>query len=396
MDNLFSNSHVLIPAGLRKAILSEGFRPERQTAMFLTYDVIVQQCSGSKGEWTSICDFAFENVVRNNTRKSEAKAWLFKKGFIDIKQWRATDGTLYNSKIPGIKCQAYKVIEQNEESMWVPLWKRNVIWSAVTPNDPLCQYTRTVLGAIQVDHSEVGRMWRGENEFSTLPHPRRNAIVRCARTLDNAAGTIKRGRQVSRLYSPWTCAPRELRKVCTLSGEPIVSIDLQASQLALIGVLARDDDFSHACVNDDLYRHVMTSRGVCRDEAKETVLSYVYGNNRTARSRNEGALHVQEYVANAFPKTHAFIWDSKIRSYNAFSQQLQNLEADLFLGGIFQQMIELRMSALTVHDSVAVPNSQEERALDIIREVLGEKLRGKARLKIEKYGKEVDEYVVEI
>lgn len=382
MDRLFSNSALLIPAKLHEAALHEGFRPERRTAIYLLYDVIMQKCARMSGKWAYISDRSFLKVVKNHTRKSAEKKWLEEKGFIQIKKWRSEDGTLKNSKIPGKQCQGYKLIEQRGECIWVDLWERQLAWPTYTQDDRFCQYTRSVLGHIQVDHALATRMCLGEAEYSSLPTDRRMAILHWARTLQLGCGAIRRGRRVNRLYSPWTSTPRELRRACSLNGEPLANIDLQASQPTLIGLLAEDVSFSQACFNDELYPHIGRLFAVDREQAKPIFLSYIYGRNRKPTARNNQAFQVQQFVAEHFPKTHAFIWKNKAADHKAFACRLQNLEADLFLNGIFEEMMQKRMTGLTLHDSIAVPYSLLEPTLEISRKILGRELRGRGRLKI--------------
>ena len=393
MDKLFSNSSLLIPAQLHEIVVREGFRPERQTAIYLIYNVIAQKCSSMKRKWTRISDLAFKSVVKNHTRKSGVKRWLEENGFITIEKWTTKDGTIKNSKIPGRRCQAYGVIEQGNESIWVELWKRKLDWPISTWSDPFCAYTREVLGKIKVDCAQVERILGGEADFSNLTSTRRLSVVHWARTLHYGSGSIRRGRRVNRLYSPWTSCPRELRKACLLSGEPIVSIDLQASQPTLIGLLAKDADFSTACFNDTFYGEIGRLFAVDRDEAKRICLSYIYGANRKPTARNKQAFQVQEYVAEHFPTTHSFVWGSKLHDHTIFSCQLQNQEAKLFLCGIMAKMMQEKIPALTVHDSISVPASFEKRAVEITKTILGQTLRGRARVKISHHGEGSDKVI---
>jgi hypothetical protein len=382
IDRLFSDNSLLVPAELHDAVIREGFRPERRTAIYLIYDVIMQKCARMRGKWAYICDRSFLNVVKNHTRKSAEKKWLEEKGFIQIKKWRSEDGTLKNSKIPGKKCQAYKLIEQKGGCVWVDLWERQLAWTTYTEADRFCEYTRSVLAQVQVDHTLTASMCLGQAEYSAIPVARRMAILHWARTLQVGCGSIRRGRRVNRLYSPWTSTPRELRSACSLNGEPLVSIDLQASQPTLIGLLAEDAAFSQACFNDELYTHISELFGVDRETAKPIFLSYIYGRNRKPTARNSHAFQVQQFVAEKFPKTHAFIWQNKAIDHKAFACRLQNLEAHLFLDGIFDELMQMRAAALTLHDSVTVPCSLLEPALEISRKILSRKLRGRARLKV--------------
>lgn len=395
MDKLFSDAALLIPAHLHDLVLREGFRPERQTAIYLIYDVIVQKCSVMKGEWTRISDQAFGNVVKNHTRKSAEKNWLEANGFIRIKKWRTQDGVVKNSKIPGRKSQAYKVVEQEGASIWVDLWKRKLNWSTSVSHDPLCQYTHSVLRQIEVDKTTVARICVGEREFSSLTAARRMAVLHWARTLHYGSGRIRRGQRVNRLYSPWTSAPRELRRACFLAGEPIVSIDLQASQPTLIGLLAEDDAFCAACIQDQLYPCIGQLFAVGREEAKPIFLSYVYGPNRVPTARNKQALAVQEYVASQFPKTHEYITNHKKPDHRAFARRLQNIEAALFLEGILGEIMQKKMIALTVHDSISVPESLGEQAVEISRRILATKMSGMGKLKVTNYGRK-QEYTIAI
>lgn len=385
MERLFSNSALLIPAKLHEAALREGFRPERRTAIYLIYDVIMQKCARMKGKWAYISDRSFLKVVKNHTRKSAEKKWLEQKGFIQIKKWRSKDGTLKNSKVPGRQCQGYKIGEQASECIWVDLWERELVWPNLTDGDHLCQYTREVLNLIEVDHATVSSMCLGVATHPMLSATRRMAILHWARVLQFSSGSIRRGRQVNRLYSPWTSAPRELRRACRLCSEPIVSIDLQASQPTFIGLLAQDDAFVEACFNDEVYGHIGSLFCASRDDAKPIFLSYVYGPNRKPQARNKFALAVQQYVAKQFPKTHAFIWQEKDSNYKAFARQLQNLEAHFFLDEILAEMKQKGIHALTAHDSVAVPESEVDAALEISLKKLCV-LKGKGRLKVSNYG----------
>jgi hypothetical protein len=334
-----------------------------------------------KAKWAFICDRSFQKVVKNHTRKSTEKKWLEENGFIQIKKWRSEDGTLKNSKIPGRQCQCYKLVEQKGECIVVDLWERKLSWPTFIQDDPLCQFTRRVLGQVEVDHSMATQMCLGEADFSSLPVARRMAILHWARALQLGLGSIRRGRRVNRLYSPWTSSPRELRKACFLANESIVSFDLQASQPTLIGLLAEDDAFSQACLNDELYSHIGTIYSVEREEAKRIFLSYIYGPNRHSTARNKQALFVQEYVAQQFPKTHAYVWHSKEHDYSAFACQLQNIEAKLFVEGMLAEMMQKGVPALTVHDSLSVPETHYGQAVEACRKILGEKLRGKGRIK---------------
>jgi len=384
-DRLFSHSSILVPSALHEAVLREGFRPERQTAIYLIYDAISAQCNQMKNEWTRISDRTFRKLVKNHTRKSAEKKWLEEKGFIQIKKWPSKDGSIKNSKIPGRLSQAYRLVEQGGECLWVDLWGRKLEWPSFTASDHLCQYARKVLKQIEVNRSQVGRLCLEEPGSSILSPARRMAVLHWARVLHFGTGSIRRGRRVNRLFSPWTSAPRELRRACLLCGEAIVSLDLQASQPTLIGLLAQDDAFVEACFNDVLYSQISRLFAISRDEAKPIFLSYIYGQNRKANARNRLALEVQQYVADQFPKTHAFVWQEKAGNYKAFARQLQNLEAKLFLDGILGEMKQRGIPALTAHDSIAVPESKSEQALEISRRILGE-LAGKGRLKMSNYG----------
>lgn len=393
MERLFSNSALLIPAKLHEAALREGFRPERRTAIYLIYDLIVQECTQIKSEWAFICDRRFLKLVKNHTRKSNEKKWLEENGFIQIKKWRSEDGTLKNSKIPGRKCQGYKLVEQKGECILVDLWERKLNWPTFIQDDPFCQFTRMVLGQVEVDQSIATRMCLGEGEFSSLPVARRMAILHWARALQLGHGSIRRGRSVNRLFSPWTSAPRELRKACFLANESIVSFDLQASQPTLIGLLAGDDAFSQACLNDELYGHIGTVYSVEREEAKRIFLSYIYGPNRKPTARNKQALFVQQYVAERFPNTHAFVWRSKERDYSAFACQLQNMEAQIFVEGILAEMKQKGVPALTVHDSLSVTEKHYEEAVQACRKVLGNNLHGRGRVKAINYRTNTEEAI---
>lgn len=389
-DKLFSPSCLLIPSTLHDAVLQKRFRPERRSAIYLIYDVIAQKCTRRNGKWTKISDRRFVEVVRNHTRKSAEKRWLEDNGFIEIKKFAAKDGVLKNSKIPGRLCQRYRIVEQEGDCLWANLWKRQQVWIPSTANDAYCQHTRRVLSHVRVNAELASRMCSGEAEYSSLPLPRRMSIVHCARTLEMRGGNVHRGLRVNRLYSPWTSAPRELRRACSLCGEPIVTIDLQASQPTLIGLMAHDDQFSEACLHDDLYRDVCNLFDISREEAKPIFLSYVYGPNRSEKTRNKQALRVQQYVAERFPKTHAFIMDSKSSNYRQFARRLQDAEAEIFLDGLLATLIEKDVPALTVHDSVSVPQSHLATTLAVASEILGRKMKGKGRLKICGGGEETE------
>lgn len=391
-NRLFSPSTLMVPSKLHDLVLREGFRPERQTAIYLIYDAIAANCRQMKDKWTPIPDSTFRKLVKNHTRKSAEKTWLEEKGFIQIKKWRSKDGSMKNSRIPGKLCQSYRLVEQEGECLWVDLWGRKLAWPSFTAGDQLCQYARRVLMQIEVDQIQVSRICNGESGYSMLPPARRMAILHWARVLHFGAGSVRRGRRVNRLFSPWTSAPRELRRVCRLGGEAIVSIDLQASQPTLIGLLAQDDAFVKACFNDELYAQIGKLFATSRDEAKPIFLSYVYGPNRQANARNKLALAVQHYVSERFPTTHAYIWEEKRRDYKAFARQLQNLEARLFLDGILSEMEQRGIPALTAHDSIAVPESEYELAVEVSRIRLYE-LKGKGRLKVSNYGNEEEKAI---
>lgn len=300
-------------------------------------------------DWRVISDSCFGEVISSQNIRGQIRNWLEKQGFIKLRKFRLDNGVLVNHFIPGVEPLKYQPICGG------PLIPYQLIskdyWGGLdsfTAPDPLCLATRANLSLLTKKNGE-----KPDYESEKAGKIKKNRDVHSLYKLGANAGNITRGQRVSRLYSPWVTASKEVRKCFLLDGCGISSLDLKAAQPTLIAQMAGDQKMLEDCKSDALYLGIAEMLGVERNDAKQPFMAYAYGKNRKDGRGNLAAFKVQEWMRERYRNAASFMAQEKtVRDYSELSCRLQDVEAAIFVDGIYAELTDKGLPALTVHDAI--------------------------------------------
>lgn len=322
-------------------------------------------------EWKQVLDKHFEFITKSRETRAKIRAWLEENGFIEIRKTMCKDGTHRNLRIKNKTAQQYRTLEREEMVEYVLCSKtiQDCFSIAETANDEASQQTRKNLGLLRKKENAWGKTQNTEDRY-------RNRDQKALLTIENNAGSIKRGRKVDRLFSPWVTSRNAVRKLFTFGSDEIRSFDLQAAQPTLMGSLAKDEKLLGACLSDELYLGIARAFDLDRDKAKKAFYSYSYGPIRKHGTRRPQALLVQQYISDNYPITANYVASQKRFDHCQFAIKMQNLEASIFVDGIFAELSRVGILALTVHDSIYVGTTHQEQTKEITEEHLNKHVFG--------------------
>lgn len=334
---------------------------------------------GTNDGWREINDNQFRAVTRNQNSRGKIRRWLENSGFLEFKKYRRRNGELANLSIPGEQSFKYKPIYSGDLVSYhlvsKPPWN---YFETFTQDEQLCLATRQNLSLLNPIPGEKPRYADKKAEKK-----KKNRGISSQKKLKANAGGVKRGWQVRRIFSPWVTCNREVRKCFLLDGCGITAIDLKAAHPTLIAQMSGDQKLARDCQSDALYRGIAQEIGQSRDEAKKAFMAYAYGKNRKDGRGNKAAFLVQEWIRGNYPTAANFITHEKtIKDHEQFSIDLQNLEAGIFVDGIYRELCDLGLPALTVHDAVYFRDRDLAQIKDIAHKHLDKKI-SKRRYTIE-------------
>ena len=363
LEEVLAGRWIEVPKGLLEEVHGEGWRLERTEAALLLWLAVAQRTYGNK--YRTITNKTFKRIIPSNSTRAAARKWLIERGWLDVEKWTAHDGTVRDKVLPGKISKSYRAKGTELEKEGVELQRLSSlkIYPDGTDEDPLCKNTKDVLSNLELQKE---RIRNNSDIISNNSGPLLHSIIK----LSNGLGSVRRGRRVRRIYSPWTGCKREGRKLFKLYGEDLTSFDLRAAQPTLIGTLAGSLQFLRDSSSGKLYRDIAEVLEVERDAAKEACYAYAFGPNRKQTTKNRRALAVQELIQKNYPEVHQYVWKQKLTDYRKFACMLQDKEAELFLDKILKELIQRNIPALTVHDSVYVMSSNSEEGLRVIEKHL--------------------------
>ena len=364
---------IFAPESLLTAL--KPFRKDRQLATILFWWLIdgwaISETDDDGIDWKPILDRYFEPITKSTGTRAKARKWLEENGFIEIRKTVCDNGISRNLRIKGKTPQQYRVTSQGPLVPYVVQEKPVVdyLLYADTGSDAASQNTRKNLGLLR----KKEKTWEEEKN---MDEKHWNRDQQSMILLENNLGKVGRGYKVNRLYSPFATARRPVRKLFKLGDEEIRAFDLRAAQPTLMGNLARDEKLLRACQSDELYQGIARAMGVSRDEAKQAFYCYSFGPIRTVRTGRPEALLVQEFMADNYPITASYVTSQKQPDHRKFAIQMQNLEASIFVDGIFAELSTIGIDALTVHDSIYVGDKDSQQARDVTEQHLKKNIIG--------------------
>jgi hypothetical protein len=71
-----------------------------------------------------------------------------------------------------------------------------------------------------------------------------------------------------------------------------------------------------------------------------------------------------------YPKTGRNVFDAKVEKHNQLAIDLQNREASIFVDGVYLELGQIELPALSIHDAIYVPASGTDTARAVIEKHL--------------------------
>jgi hypothetical protein len=369
-----SSDIIFVPELLLDQVRRCGFRSERIDTTLLFWWLIDgwSITDGTNDRWKRIHDTNFTGFTKNTNSRSNARKWLSTNGFIKIKMVVCKDGKERPERIKGQKSQSYAITHR---SSIVPyrLASQNLATciSTFTANDNASQQTRRVLGLLKRKVEKNGEKTPKVLSFQD------NRDLLSIFAIEHNLGSVKRGRLVDRLYSPWTGARKLIRSYFTIEGCEIRSLDLRAAQPMLMALLADDQTMSDACFDDSFYGDLSSALGLPREQAKKRFYHYSFGPNRNPHPTESEAYEVQEWMKSRFPIAANYVFTKKTGNYRKFAREMQNKEALLFIDGIYSEITKSDLPALTVHDAIYFKATDYQQIKQIIDKRLTQHFKNK-------------------
>ena len=286
-----------------------------------------------------------------------------------------------------------------------------------TWDDVPCEYTKQILSRVKIDvggskkhFGDLCLSYLNQSDWALEELDRRQLIAYQNdeqkrdprdRDLDGLAtpvrefahcrGRIHRGRNGRRLFSPLTQLKKTFREFLTLDDEPLICVDMTCCQPTLLGHLSNDCDLIRDCLNDVFYDQIAEELKVSHDvtvidfkidrgRAKQIFYEYLFGANRTWRTKSKDALRVQDLFKKLYPKTFQHVWNEKeqkkkqqkgeIARYKKFSHKLQQNESAIFVDGLLSIAQAHNIPCLTIHDAVLTTKTHEEELFCSLKNLL--------------------------
>ena len=183
----------------------------------------------------------------------------------------------------------------------------------------------------------------------------------------------KRNSTNSRLDTNFTNLPSELYKII-LDHNDYLDLDLINSQPTLLAHLLKKEsntneiegikEFIEVTEEGNFYE-IFGSTTSSRKKVKQMIFKILFGNNPMPERippKNKTLLRFY----NKFPAVYMYIYNYKKNGKNSIAIKLQRLEAQLFIDGIYKDLLGQGINCFTKHDSVAFPKQD----LEIVKETI--------------------------
>ena len=286
-----------------------------------------------------------------------------------------------------------------------------------TWDDVPCEYTKQILGRVQIDVGaakkhfgdlclsylnqsdwaldELDRIqliaYQNDEQKRDPRDKDLDGLATPVREFAHCRGRVHRGRNGRRLFSPLTQLKKTFRPFLTLDGEPLICVDMTCCQPTLLGHLSNDCDLIRDCLFDVFYDQIADELKVSDDvtvidfkidrgRAKQIFYEYLFGANRTWRTRSKDALRVQEFFRKLYPKTFQHVWKQKeqkkkqqkgeMARYKKFSHTLQQNESAIFVDGLLSIAQAHNIPCLTIHDAVLTTKTHQEELFCSLKNLL--------------------------
>lgn len=388
-----STTDIYIPQSMIDLLQLQRHRKDFIQSLVLMYSIMEGWSIKTKPDsfgrrWKPIHDSHFVGVTTKRNTRAKIRKWLVENGFIEIRQTVCKDGKLRPLRVKKKTSQQYRIKSKKKWTTYTVdadrYHRANAI--TITGDDWASNATRVNLSLL----TRTDQLVKGKN----------NRTNRAIWVLENNTGIVRLGRNVRRLYSPFCFASEEVRGLFLFDGETWASFDLGSAQPTIVGKLADDQDLMVACKEDELYPAIAELLGfdpiAHRKKAKGAFYVWCYGPTQyeeptlekqskkwtklppeerlkkqaEAFETKKRTWEVQKYMAKTYPKTDAYAAKSKLPNYRTFSRKMQDFESDIFIRGIFAELVNLGIPALTCHDGIYFPISHADQVEQICEKYL--------------------------
>ena len=375
-EEFITGDDIRIPTGLNSKLeLKLSRKIEFDDSVKMIWFRIYDRNSTYKEEFSSVSVKEFEALGLNLKTITKAKEYLEETGYITVD--RFPEGHEYEHKIKksftycdsktggakGIKATAYRANTKDEELLSVKLEVKSSLklLENRSDNHPCSSFSINCQNSLIVQKDLIQTyIDRNSDELET----NQQKEIRCrntVRTINHKLAFSRQGLKSKRLFSTFANAPKDSRKFYHLDENEIVGLDLQCSQVVILAQLLKDEALLEACLNNSFYQSIMDTTGTDRDDAKKILFWVLFGPNdlrwsKQPRERKHKAKQVQNLLAKEFPITSEHMIKRKQKEgWRNFSVQMQDVEANIFVNGIYTNLMNKDVPSLLVHDSIHVP-----------------------------------------
>ena len=388
-DKFLDGELLFVPSELKEKVEGGNIRRvEKREMIYLVWAALKSAHADRRGDWRRVHHRRFSYGSSNGTNHA-ALLWLADNGFVELDK----DNSYWANPDRGFP-KKYRVI-QKKQPVLIELENKSLVRGPqpYTQDEICCLYTREILDQLTVDRESVKDELRKTifeyHQLGGLTRNRpfteeKNRIEQekeCVNTefveglytfglpllhLVNRTGSIKRGKKGNRLFSPMTNVKKTFRQYFSLEGEPLVWLDMQAAHPTLLGNLSNDQYLINDCLSDEFYGRIMDELGVDRDTAKRRYMAWAYDQHRPD---SKLTLMMERHCQTAAN----YVIENKTGNYKRFSWNMQRIEADIFVDSVYASLAGLKIPALTVHDSIGIPNSYAERIKKLLLDELSKR-----------------------
>lgn len=143
-----------------------------------------------------------------------------------------------------------------------------------------------------------------------------------------------------------------------------------------IKALYKSDEWSELY---ERYNKAKYQNNICHDRAitKRLFIAMLYAKNKQYKN-------VQEAFRSKYPIIYDILFSTKKRGYKRLTNKLFALEADLIVDTIARQLMkEQKCDTFTIHDCIAVVESNQKIAEDMMRKVFMDRFDNMPKIEIE-------------
>ena len=386
-DKFLDGELLFVPIALKEKIENENFRVEKRELVYLIWAALKSTPVERRSDWRRVHHGRFDYESSNSTNRTTL-LWLAENGFVELDK----DNSYWANPDRGFP-KKYRLI-QKKQPVLVELENKSLVRGPkpYTQNETCCRYTREILDCLTVDREAVnGELRKTIFEYHRLGDLTRSATFTEEKNrieqekfintefveglytfglpllhLVNKTGSITRGKKGNRLFSPMTNVKKTFRQYFSLEGEPLVWLDMQAAHPTLLGNISNDECLINDCLSDEFYGRIMDELGVDRDTAKRRYMAWAYDHHRPD---SELTFLMERH----YDKAAQYVIENKTGNYRRFSWNMQRMEADIFVDSIYANLASMKIPALTVHDSIGIPNSYAERIKKLLLDELSKR-----------------------